>query len=205
MAYASCVLLLLQVITVLVSWVWGSVILDTNVSSLLTADGVRWFCSSLVDNVRSPLLIYILLIGLTAGQVKRSKILADLASFSTLPSFQRKAMTVALWEIAAILVVVAYLTLAPHAVLLAPSAPCSRAASPPSSSLCCVLWQAWQASPMVVYVETYGQEAMSLTQPWKEDRCPYHTLSCICCHPNFIARYVGFGGFSRLISAISNT
>lgn len=27
MAYASCVLLLLQVITVLVSWVWGSVIL----------------------------------------------------------------------------------------------------------------------------------------------------------------------------------
>ena len=118
MAYASCVLLLLQVITVLVSWVWGSVILDTNVSSLLTADGVRWFCSSLVDNVRSPLLIYILLIGLTAGQVKRSKILADLASFSTLPSFQRKAMTVALWEIAAILVVVAYLTLAPHAVLL---------------------------------------------------------------------------------------
>lgn len=73
MAYASCVLLLLQVITVLVSWVWGSVILDTNVSSLLTADGVRWFCSSLVDNVRSPLLIYILLIGLTAGQVKRSK------------------------------------------------------------------------------------------------------------------------------------
>lgn len=118
MAYASCVLLLLQVITVLVSWVWGSVILDTNVSSLLTADGVRWFCSSLVDNVRSPLLIYILLIGLTAGQVKRSKILADLASFSTLPSFQRKAMTVALWEMAAILVVVAYLTLAPHAVLL---------------------------------------------------------------------------------------
>ena len=118
MAYASCVLLLLQVITVLVSWVWGSVILDTNVSSLLTADGVRWFCSSLVDNVRSPLLIYILLIGLTAGQVRRSKILADLASFSTLPSFQRKAMTVALWEIAAILVVVAYLTLAPHAVLL---------------------------------------------------------------------------------------
>ena len=97
MAYASCVLILLQVITVLVSWVWGSVILDTNVSSLLTADGVRWFCSSLVDNVRSPLLIYILLIGLTAGQVKRSKILADLASFSTLPSFQRKAMTVALW------------------------------------------------------------------------------------------------------------
>ena len=41
MAYASCVLLLLQVIAVLVSWVWGSVILDTNVSSLLTADGVR--------------------------------------------------------------------------------------------------------------------------------------------------------------------
>lgn len=74
-----------------------------------------------------------------------------------------------------------------------------------SSSLCCVRWQAWQASPMAVYVETYAQEAMSLTQPWKEDRCPYHTLSCICCQPNFIARYVGFGGFSRLISAISNT
>lgn len=114
----SLVLVVAQVGLVLVSWVMASVIPDTQLRSLLSAEGIRWFCGTFTANMLSPLLVWLLQLGIAGGILVRSRLAFDLSHFRAMSPFRRNALLVVAWEALAVMLVVALLTLAPHAILL---------------------------------------------------------------------------------------
>ena len=58
-AYAAAVMAILQVALFLVSWLITAASPETTVRSLLSNEGIRWFFGSVVDNVASPPLVWI--------------------------------------------------------------------------------------------------------------------------------------------------
>ena len=112
-------LVVAELLLVILSWLLSATRLE-GVRSLLSSEGIRWFFGSFTEMVASPLLVWLLL-GLCAwGAVKNS----GLHSFFSIQSSisyryrDKVAMRVSLVFLIIYLVVIALLTLAPHAILL---------------------------------------------------------------------------------------
>lgn len=114
---------LMQVALILGSWLWSAAFPDSTVRSLLSPSGIRWFFGSFVGNEASPLLVWMLLLGMAAGSVRSSGVLRGMAHIflprnHTLTSLQKFAARSSLVLLALEIAVVALLTLTPHALLL---------------------------------------------------------------------------------------
>lgn len=107
-------LVLAEVLLVLLSWML-SAMPSVGVRSLLTGKGIRWLLGHGCDIMATPLLVYILLLGISVGCLRDSGLL-------TLFSANRHRDRVALWSTVVFLVfyvaVVLLLTATPHAILL---------------------------------------------------------------------------------------
>jgi len=109
-------LLLAELLLVILSWLLSATRME-DVRSLLSSEGIRWFFGNFTEMVASPLLVWLLL-GLCAwGCLQRSGLLSLLA-FSPLTYREKVAMRVSLVFLVIYVVIIALLTLMPHAILL---------------------------------------------------------------------------------------
>ena len=125
----ALILVVAELLLVILSWLLSATRLE-GVRSLLSSEGVRWFFGSFTEMVASPLLVWLLL-GLCAwGCLQRSGLLTfspfhfftsspfHFFTFSPLAYRDKIAMRVSLVFLVLYLVVIALLTLTPHAILL---------------------------------------------------------------------------------------
>ncbi len=88
------VLCLAQVAIVLLSWVAAAMFPDSAITSLLSAEGLRWLMSSYEHNVNRSELFYCLIISFVVGTVWESGILAMIAPRKPRSYNQRLGVTI---------------------------------------------------------------------------------------------------------------
>jgi len=123
-AWTSLVLVLLQLVLLLVSWIVASAMPSSSVHSLLGTVGIRWFFGRFVDNLSSPLLVWMLLLGIGIGAFFASGLyeaMKKLLSGIRLSFRQRFSLGLVVVEVIVILVMMILLTCLPHAILLSSS------------------------------------------------------------------------------------
>ena len=117
-------LLMAELLLFILSWLLSATRME-GVRSLLSSEGIRWFFGSFTEIVASPLLVWLLL-GLCAwGCIQRSGLLSlftsspfHLFTFSPLTYREKVALRVSLVFLVIYVVMIALLTLMPHAILL---------------------------------------------------------------------------------------
>lgn len=133
----TVLLILAEVIVVFVSWIGNALSPDSGIHSLLSSEGVRWLVGSYASVVASPLLVYIIIIGMTIGVVQQSGIVGALFSVMKKRSYkepsssdsndgdsffarysERLGLQMAGLVFMVIVIAVALLTFLPHAVLI---------------------------------------------------------------------------------------
>ena len=121
-------LVLVELALVLVSWILSAASLGS-VRSLLSGEGVRWLFGQFAHNIASPPLTWILMVGLAWGCLRGSGLRCHYPHNHR----ERIAFWSALLTALLFLVVIALLTVIPHAILLSASG--SLFPSPFSGSL----------------------------------------------------------------------
>lgn len=116
-AIAVVAVLVMQVVVVLASWVATAVMPDATMRSLLSADALRWLFGQSVGALASQPLVWLLMVSMAAGAVWRSCLWAAVCN-RHLPYRQRMALRIVAAEVAVYAVLMALLTLVPHAMLL---------------------------------------------------------------------------------------
>lgn len=114
LAWLAFLLAVGQVLLILASWLLTAAMPDSFPRSLLSAGGIRWLFGRFVDNIESPLLVWLLLFSFVFGVVDRSGILHYKASEYR----QRVAMRLALFEGVFFILLMMALVMVPHAILL---------------------------------------------------------------------------------------
>ena len=107
-------LVCLQILLGLVSWILTAAMPEQFMRSLLSAEGIRWFFGNFVENLNSPLLVWLLLVALAYGALHDSGLL----SFERSEYRQRIALRLVLLEFIVLTLLMLVLTIAPHAILL---------------------------------------------------------------------------------------
>ena len=121
----ALLLMVAELLLFILSWLLSATRME-GVRSLLSSEGIRWFFGYFTQMVASPLLVWLLL-GLCAyGCLQRSGLLSLLTShlslltshFSPLIYREKVALRVSLVFLVIYVVMIALLTLMPHAILL---------------------------------------------------------------------------------------
>ena len=112
--WLALVLLCLQIMLGIVSWVLTAAMPEQFLRSLLSAEGIRWFFGNFVENLCSPVLVWLLLIALAYGALHGSGLLC----FERSEYRQRIALRLVLLELVVFTLVMLALTIVPHAILL---------------------------------------------------------------------------------------
>jgi aminobenzoyl-glutamate transport protein len=114
----ALVLLLAEVLLVILSWLLSATRME-GVRSLLSSEGIRWFFGSWQSLFASPLLVWLLLCLIAWGCLRKSGLNRFFTLHSSLLSYRdRLALRVSLVFLVIYLVILALLTLTPHAILL---------------------------------------------------------------------------------------
>jgi len=130
--HIALALVVVQLLLMLVSWIWSAAVPDSGVRSMLSSEGIRWFLGRFADLLATPMLVWLLLIAAAYGCVVRSGV------FSIQRSYRAgRARIITVLFVAVYVCIVLLLTVAPHAVLLSASG--SLWPSPFSASLVPVL------------------------------------------------------------------
>lgn len=145
----ALVLVVLQIATVLFSWIVSSVSPTLPYRSILSSDGLRWFFGSFVDNISCPLLTWLILIVIAYGAYVHSGLKSALITFRKSDYRQRHALSLSITVGVVILLLFSVLSFVPHAILLGVSG--GLFPSPFSSALIPVL-----AFILVVSSVVYG-------------------------------------------------
>ena len=112
--WLALVLICLQIMLGIASWVLTAAMPEQFLRSLLSAEGIRWFFGNFVENVSTPVLVWLLLIALAYGALHSSGLL----SFKRSEYRQRIALRLVLLEFVAFTLLMLALTIVPHAILL---------------------------------------------------------------------------------------
>ena len=125
------ILLLAQAVLALLSWFLSATSMEGSVRTLISAEGVRWFCATLTHVVGSPLLGCLVLLAMAWGTVSRSRLVAP----QTHTARRRLALRMAVVVLLVCLALIAMLAFVPHAMLLSATghlwpSPFSRALVP---------------------------------------------------------------------------
>ena len=109
----SITLIVAELLLFFFSWIISATLTE-GIHSLLSAEGIRWFLSHFTDIIQSPLLIWLILISIGYGCLKRSQIL----SFRHYDYRQKIAIRWTLIVLLLYVITVSILVFAPHAILL---------------------------------------------------------------------------------------
>lgn len=88
------------------------------IRSMFIGESVRWFWSSLADNMSSTLLVWLLLSGAMTELFVGGGLLRAITSYRQTTDYERMALMVVAWELVAMAIVLFLLAFVPHAVLL---------------------------------------------------------------------------------------
>ena len=114
LAYLALSLGIAEVVVVLVSWLLTAAMPESFTHSLTSAEGIRWFTGHFVDLLTSAWLVWLVLISITIGVVKQSRVI----HFDHTQYRQRTALRLMLIELCIFVGIMLALTLLPHAILL---------------------------------------------------------------------------------------
>jgi len=109
------------VILIFLSWLLSSAGV-TNVHSMLSSEAIRWFFGRFVENLSSPLLVWMILITIAIGACDSSNILKGISNVkynrrqNTLRD--RSALMIVFIETVIFIIALLLLTVVPHAILL---------------------------------------------------------------------------------------
>ena len=124
LARVGVTLLISQTLLFILSWILSAMRLD-GVRSLLSSEGIRWFFGAFTANVASPWLVSLLLILIALGTLQKTGLLTLHSSLFTFHSSlftfhyrENVALRVSLIVLCLFVVMIALLTLPPHAILL---------------------------------------------------------------------------------------
>ena len=117
LARVGAALVISQVLLFILSWLLSAMRLE-GVRSLLSSEGIRWFFGAFADNVASPWLVSLLLILIALGTLQQTGLLTIHYSLFTIHYRDKVALRVSLMVLALFVLVIALLTLPPHAILL---------------------------------------------------------------------------------------
>ncbi len=109
----AAALALAEAALVLFSWIWSAAFPGGAVRSLLSGEGLRWFFGRFSEELASPLLADLLLLGMAYGCLHRCGVLSHGHTYR-----ERRALLMAAGLLACQAVAVLLLTALPHAVLL---------------------------------------------------------------------------------------
>lgn len=115
LAWLVAILVGAELLLVLLSWLLSATTDADGVRSLLSAEGIRFFCGGFVEAMLMPPLVWLLLLAMAWGCLRASG-LADAMAGRT--AMRRQALWLALGVLTVYLLVIALLAVAPHAVLL---------------------------------------------------------------------------------------
>lgn len=152
--YIALTLFVVQLLLMLVSWLWSAAFPMSGVRSLLSSEGLRWFLGGFADLLATPLLVWLLLLSMSVGCLMRSGVRLQVSTLHS-PAFgyrERRALLITLLLLLVYIGAVLLLALLPHAVLL--SATGALWPSPFSASLVPVT-----AFGMVLLSSVYGMIA----------------------------------------------
>ena len=120
--YLTVILVVLQLVTILFSWIVASVVPSLPCRSILSGEGIRWFLGTFVDNISGRLLAWLLLCAIAYGSFVHSGLQGAFAILikgeNAIGYRQRHALYVAVVLCVAILAVVALLVFMPDSILL---------------------------------------------------------------------------------------
>ena len=114
LAYLALTLGIAEVGVVLVSWLLTAAMPESFTHSLTSPEGIRWFTGHFVDHLTSAWLVWLVLISISIGVVKQSRVL----HFDHTQYRQRTALRLMLFELVFFVGILLALTLMPHAILL---------------------------------------------------------------------------------------
>lgn len=114
LAYLALSLGIAEVVVILVSWLLTAAMPESFAHSLTSPEGIRWFTAHFVDHLTSVWLVWLVLISITIGVVKQSRVL----HFDHTQYRQRTALRLMLIELCISAGIMLALTLLPHAILL---------------------------------------------------------------------------------------
>lgn len=114
LAYMALSLGIAEVVVILVSWLLTAAMPESFTHSLTSPEGIRWFMDHFVDHLTSVWLVWLVLISITIGVVKQSRVL----HFDHTQYRQRTALRLMLIELCISAGIMLALTLLPHAILL---------------------------------------------------------------------------------------
>lgn len=120
-AWVSLVLVGLEVLLILASWIVTSAMPELPMRSLLGSGGIRWFFGHFTESLNTTFFVDAMLLVIGGGTVIASGLssaLHDILSRKRLRYLDRVGLWVVLVELVVFLVVVILLTLVPHAILL---------------------------------------------------------------------------------------
>ncbi len=122
--YRLCLILAVaQIVLIVGSWLLAAAIPDMPIRSLLSPGGIRWFFGGFSINLATPVLVYLIVGAIACGSVSSSGLWSSMLKYFSLrrlelTSQQRFALKAVAFLILVEVIVVACLTLLPHAVLL---------------------------------------------------------------------------------------
>ena len=117
-AWGVTALVLAELVLVLVSWLLSAA-MTGGVRALLSSEGVRWLFGSFTSMLASPWLVWLLLLAVAFGSLWQSGLPQLLRRRATPVTYrERTALTAVVLLLLLDVVVLATLTLVPHAVLL---------------------------------------------------------------------------------------
>ncbi len=152
----AVVLIVAQLLIVLVSWIVSSSMAGSSLRSLLNSEGLRWFFGHFIDQMASPLLVWMVLLAMAWGAYRGSGLSCIFRRHRPLILRQRYALIIVSIELLVFVVLMCLLTLVPHAVLLSSTG--TLFPSPFSRSLVPSL-----AFILTICSLTYGLASKSLT------------------------------------------
>ena len=117
LARVGAALIITQTLLFILSWILSAMRLS-GVRSLLSSEGIRWFFGAFTANVASPWLVSLLLILIALGTLQKTGLLTIHSSLFTNHYREKVAMRVSLIVLCLFVVMIALLTLPPHAILL---------------------------------------------------------------------------------------
>jgi aminobenzoyl-glutamate transport protein len=110
-------LLVSECVLVIVSWLLSAARIE-GVRSMLSSEGIRWFFGGFSNIIANPLLAWLLLALIAGGSLQQSGVVQHFATKGEAPFRNRLALRVACVFLALYALVIALLTLMPHAILL---------------------------------------------------------------------------------------
>ena len=113
--HIALILVLIQLLLILVSWLLSAAIPTSGVRSLLSSEGLRWFLGHFSDVLGTPFLLCLLLILMAYGCLKGCGILRFKSSYR-----QSRALIITPLLLLVYVGVIVLLVMMPHAILLSP-------------------------------------------------------------------------------------